>query len=325
MSKKLYSSNKWKNRVRERQQYELRRLTFRKRRPRFFASAKPFEKRNFLSLRVPTVFSFVKNPEEMIRFVNQLKFYASKHNVSLDLSDLSDLTSDAIAVLTATLAATQNAQIRGNMPSNPALKEILVQSGFFQHVRSWEPVSPCTKGRIAQKQSRKVEPAIARDLIHLGMQAIYGAPLKSPSAYRTLIESMNNTHNHAAKSSRSKETWWSTVFADLQRRRVCYTFVDVGVGIFRSVRLDPFRRIYRVLGTTSNADILREIFEGKIESRTGIPYRGKGLPAIFNLSELGRIKSLVIISNDVYANVSTGAYRELNDPFRGTLLYWEID
>ena len=152
-----------------------------------------------------------------------------------------------------------------------------------------------------------------------------GTEGKCTAAYRVLIESMLNTHNHAAKPEANLETWWATVYADKARKRVCFTFVDTGVGIFKSVRLGTLRTLYRAFGVKTDADILRDMLHGKVESSTRIPYRGKGLPAIYNLSQLGRIKSLVIIANEVYANVSAGEYRMLPVAFRGTLLYWETE
>jgi hypothetical protein len=85
------------------------------------------------------------------------------------------------------------------------------------------------------------------------------------------------------------------------------------------------RTLYRFLGIRSDAYILREMLLGKVESSTGISYRGKGLPAVYRLSQLGKIQRLTIIANDVYANVSAGQYRILRIAFRGTLLYWEIE
>ena len=162
------------------------------------------------------------------------------------------------------------------------------------------------------------------------MKALTGSDGKCNASYRVLIESMSNTHNHAlsakAKRERSQEleTWWATVYADKARKRVCFTFVDAGVGIFASVRLGKIRALYRYVGLRSDTHILRDLLNGKVESSTGLPYRGKGLPAINRLSEGHRIESLIILANDVYANVSAGEYRMLPVAYRGTLLYWEI-
>ena len=108
------------------------------------------------------------------------------------------------------------------------------------------------------------------------------------------------------------------------RGKGCYTFLDTGVGIFRSVRLGTIRNVYKTLGFEDDSGILKDILEGKIESRTGKHYRGKGLPAIYEKSQSGSIRSLVIIANDVYANVEKGEYRMIRNSFQGTLLYWEV-
>jgi hypothetical protein len=134
---------------------------------------------------------------------------------------------------------------------------------------------------------------------------------------------MSNTHNHAAKHYEGIQTWWASVYADRDTSRVCYTFLDTGVGIFRSREIGLFRRIYIRAGFTDNVKLLKLILEGGVESRTELPYRGKGLPAIKRRSKNGQIRSLIIISNDVYANIETGDYRLLPREFPGTLLYWE--
>jgi hypothetical protein len=95
------------------------------------------------------------------------------------------------------------------------------------------------------------------------------------------------------------------------------------VGIFRSVKIGTIRKLYKMVGLRNDADILREILEGTVESSTGQPYRGKGLPAIYGQSNRGSVKSLVIIANDVYGNVAKGEYRLIRNSFHGTLLYWE--
>jgi hypothetical protein len=100
--------------------------------------------------------------------------------------------------------------------------------------------------------------------------------------------------------------------------------VDAGVGIFGSVRLGKIRAFYRLIGLRTDTDILRDMLQGKVESSTGYSYRGKGLPAINRLSEAGKIESLIVVANDVFADISAGQYRMLPVAFRGTLLYWEI-
>jgi hypothetical protein len=333
MSKKLFSTERWKRYLKARQAAEERSAKRRRRRAAFaHKSRKPVEQRGYRTLAAPAKFSMVENPEATVSFLNNLRFFSGKYNLTLDLSAVQLLTADAVAALVATLAPLHRAGvlIKGSLPIDQTAQKILVGSGFFQHFESTQPVPHMPHGLISQERSKKVQPDIARDLIHFGMKALTGSKKRCSPSYRVLIESMTNTHNHAlsakARSARSQEseTWWATVYADRARNRICFTFVDAGVGIFESVRLGRIRSLYRFVGLVRDNRILRDLLHGKVESSTGLPYRGKGLPAINRLSEDGRIESLIILANDVYANVSADEYRMLPVVFRGTMLYWEI-
>lgn len=284
------------------------------------------QRRTFASISVPSTFSMRRNPEGTITFLRAVSFYGKGHNLNLDLSGVTEITTDAIAALIATIKPIEDrAVVIGNFPADDACRETLVQSGFFSYVKAAKPLPACKKGMIARRQSKKVEPMIARDLIRLGTEGTYGSPRRCQAAYRTMIESMNNTHNHAGGKRDLRELWWLTVYAEPAQGHVSYTFLDTGVGILQSVRVGTIRRAYKLLGLTDDARILQDILEGKVESSTGIPHRGKGLPAIYRLSQEGRIKSLVIVANDVYANVDARDYRTLPQAFHGTLLYWETE
>lgn len=333
MSKKLFSTARWKLYLKSRQLAQDRSAKRRRHRGKQQKKhQKPIGRRAFHTLVAPSNFSIVHNSVATIAFLNNLRFYSAKYNLTLDLSGVGLLTTDAIAALVATTGPLTRAGsvINGVSPNDPKAQRILIGSGFFQYYHSDRPLPHVPHGQILQEKSKKVQPDLARDLIHFGIKALTGFDGKCNAAYRVLIESMSNTHNHAlsAKARRDRsqeaETWWATVYADDARKRVCFTFVDVGVGIFESVRLGKIRSFYRMIGLRTDADILRDMLQGKVESSTGYSYRGKGLPAINRLSEAGKIESLIIVANDVYANIAAGEYRTLPVAFRGTLLYWEI-
>src|SRR6267142_3473983 len=298
MSKKLYSTEKWKSHLKVRQDAEMRKAQERNRevRSHTYPRRSPRPKRDTIVLPLPNDFSIIHNPEETVQFLLDFENRSRKKNIKLDLSALSTITTDAIAALIACIHRIRmtGTLVSGNSPNEESCKTILLQSGFFSHVRHRQALPSADKGKISQRESKKVEPKLAQELVHRGTAGIYGQPRKCQAAYRVLIESMTNTNNHAARSQFERETWWSTVYADTDRKAVCYTFLDTGVGIFKSVRLGTIRSAYqlagRIFGFRSDADILREILEGKVESSTGLKYRGKGLPAIYNRMKAGRIK-----------------------------------
>jgi hypothetical protein len=65
------------------------------------------------------------------------------------------------------------------------------------------------------------------------------------------------------------------------------------------------------------------MLQRQIESSTGIPYRGRGIPSIFKSLKRGDIKNLTFIANDVIAKVEKDEYHTLSNPFKGTFVSWE--
>lgn len=323
--KKLITSRRWKDHLRRRQVSELRRRT---RVKAHYRAPKP--KRGYLEVPVPSEFSIIHNPEEMTRFLRDLRSYARTRHVSLDFTGVTLVTPEAIAALAATISSSSlpDTNFRGNLPSDPAARQTLLESGFFEHVRSMVPLPSGRLGKITERKSNQVEPATARELISCGTSQAFGAKRQSHAtraAYSTLIELMANTHNHAAGKRAERETWWATAYGDANRSRVCYSFLDTGIGIFRSVKVHWLRRAFRKIGVVGNPELLVQILKGQVESRTGLAYRGKGLPTVFRKSRSGDLKSLFIIANDVHADVSNDEYSSIDPPFPGTLLYWESE
>ena len=252
MSKKLYSSEKWKRYLKSRQRYQLRRTRERRRRRRGAIPIKRQQSRNLpvVTLAVPGNFSIIRNPADSIKFLRDFRYPVQNNNLTLNLTSVTHITVDAITALIAEILSLRGKRIvNGNNPSNQACRDLLVQSGFFDHVKSRLPLSAAQKGRIAPRKSHRVEGATAKDLIRIGTEAAFGSSRKSYPAYSALIEYMSNTHNHATGSREQygAEMWYSTVYGDALSQSVSYAFLDTGVGIFRSVRFTfPLRALCAV-------------------------------------------------------------------------------
>lgn len=93
------------------------------------------------------------------------------------------------------------------------------------------------------------------------------------------------------------------------------------VGSFRT-RWQSLLRLARV--APSEEEILRNLLIGEFKSRTNLPFRGKGLPAIAKALSRRQIENLTIITNGVVADVSRGTIGTLTTEFAGTLIYWEV-
>jgi hypothetical protein len=336
MSKKLYSTQKWKDYIRARQDAERRNAQRRRRGPRFTGTVAQKQeariRRDYQTVEAPSVFSIVNNPDAAMQFFANLELYSRRYNINLDLQKVETLTTDAIAALIATIRR-MDINGRGNLPDNADAQRMLIESGFFDYVSFTQQLPEVKRGSIQQQKSKLVEPVVAKNLVHFGTKSIWGTSQKCTAAYSTLIECMANTRNHASGRNDDKkwhekrkppELWWATVYADAGRKKICFTFVDTGVGIFRSVRIGVVRKIYDLFGGREDTDILRDMLLGKVPSSTKLSFRGKGLPYMNRLAMEKRISSLVIVANDVYANVSSETFEQLRIPFHGTLVYWEI-
>ena len=282
--------------------------------------------RSPISIVAPNNFSFVKNTDEFTQFLATLKGIGLKGRAAfVDLSNVHSMSPDGIAVFVSQIARYPGHSISGNVPVNTKMNEIFRRSGIYDFVKS-ESVnasdSRADRGLIRQRGSRKVQSEIGKELIHFATGSIHGQPHSCPGVQTVLLECMANTNNHAGRSGQL-EKWWATVYADTGT--AAFTFVDCGIGIFESVQVRKLRqKIKKLARLSNNATLLEEILHNRIQSSTGLSYRGKGLPSIFLAMQRGTIHNLAVIANDARGLVSNSSFTMLKTPFQGTVVYWEI-
>lgn len=283
----------------------------------------------YVTVKAPKEFSLVNNLAETAKFFKTLQFeFSHGRNVFVDFERTKEATPDAVLVLVSKITDkrfTRNRATRGSVPEEKRVHDLLLQMGFYQKVQSHYSHVVSTHGLMLKKRSRKVEPDIAREIISFASRHRYGNPRKCPGVYRVLIEVMANTRDHAAIRRKETESWWTAAYFDAERSRACFVFVDNGVGVFRSTKLGDFQKVWGpLLGFGSKGEVLEAIMNGSVGSRTGIVYRGKGLPSIRNVYNRGEIQNLTVITNEVVGNFANGKFATFDPGFDGTLFYWEI-
>ena len=348
--KKLFTSSKYINRNTKRSCDEVKKLKKRKGKGKHYSEKShqrilknittqrdKFNKSLFapqhalpiISLTAPKDFSLVYNTEETIQYFNTAQNRLKKRNkVLFDISQIQKLSTDAIAVQIAKIKDErfiQHGSVSGNEPNDNNLKELFVQSGFYDYVRTRGPKPVNDKKILIHKiTNNRVEPDIAKDVCLLGLRHTFNNEEIFEPLYNILIEVMQNTNNHAG-STRGKYDWWLHVYAHPNSTKTSYTFLDLGIGIFESLPVKSFKRdFFEILGLTSNLDLVPKLLIGEIKSRTSRPERGKGIPQVYECSKDVVFNKFFLISNDIYANLKTGENRIIHTPFNGTLYYWEI-
>lgn len=279
----------------------------------------------------PNNFSFINNPEEMLDYYDRARKKAEKSiAVKFDLSLVEELTPDAIALHASVLNDKNYCPgnyLSGNAPKKSELRHKFMSSGFYEHVKSKANAKTRENNFLLHKVSEhKVEPVVAKEATDFAAKKTFGKDIILRPVYEILIELMANTNNHASVIDSVVYDWWLYVFYDKKTNVTSYSFLDFGVGIFRSKAFTRYKNFLFVeFGRDKKPEEMAEdLLNGKISSRTGLGERGRGFSCITQNTEYEMIKKFIIISNNVFIDVKNRQYRALENSFSGTFVYWEV-
>jgi hypothetical protein len=295
----------------------------------------------YTTVRAPNHLSLVNNPDQTIPFVERLhRLYLAKTPAWLSLKEVERLDYDAVVVLLAVLINFRRAEVpfNGDMPRDPGVTGVLRRSNFFKlltgPIASRDEYEMGKASSIHTHAKREVDPKLAASLVARASKTVWGEERRCPGVQRVFLELMQNTNNHASRKGRGEEYWWVSAYHHEEGKKVAFTFVDFGIGIFESLeerlKIGKLRRWpskqYDLFSEVTNPEILRAILERSIhQSITRQYFRGKGLPGIADVLLRNQISNLIIITNNVYGAIARKRYTELAVPFSGTLVYWELE
>ena len=294
--------------------------------------------KDYVHIKAPSDFSMTTNTNDTIRFISKLeKCFEKKQKVFVNLTDIQKIADGAIVVLLSSMSKFKSHKIdfNGNFPLDPIANIAIRDSGFFEQlyksrIAQSDKYNLSTK-RIFTHANKKVDQLLSSEIIQNVSKKIWGEEKRCTGLQRVFIELMQNTNNHASIIQKGEHHWWVSVSYDNTENRACFSFIDYGVGIIKSIQTDPKSKFFKfkeqirkLLNPQTDAEMLQLLLQGKIHSSTGKYYRGKGLPGIFDASMNNKISNLVVISNKGYADISKDEYKILNNEFSGTFVYWEL-
>jgi len=279
----------------------------------------------------PANFSLITNPHEVLAYFNRgEELFRKKNRVTFDISQVTALTPDTIALLVASIHTqeyTHGYGYRGNEPVNPPLARLFQESGFYRFVRTHHRLSDSDSTMLHKEREHRVDPDIAQRASLIGVQNSFGNSDPFEPLYEILIECMSNANNHANPKEQGGCYWWLFVYSNPDTHITCYSFVDLGVGIFGSMRVRGIlQRIAQATGLSRDISFADDLLEGKLHSRMeeDSAIRGKGIPQIVNAASLPEFRRFHLITNDVFFDLKNGRAEELGSPMAGTMLYWEL-
>lgn len=286
-----------------------------------------FETRqHYEDIYAPEDFRFIDNHDEIIELLKRLKHHAKKQKpVFLRMDNVTRITSGTAALLLSVMDEFVDSQtpFKGNNPKDVDARDVLERSGFFRYVNGQVKNADnlYCDDVIERKVEYKVDAELSAKLIHNAMKTVTGEAQKNARIQSILIEMMANTVNHAYPSSKLSP-WWISVSHESRDALVKFSFIDKGVGIANTLKLRWEDRIKDLF--SSNLDLVKSAFTGKFGSRTGLPYRGKGLPKIKSVAESGIFSKFIVISNDVIYDFVGNNSKIMKNSLDGTFYYFEM-
>jgi hypothetical protein len=224
----------------------------------------------------------------------------------------------------------KNIILKVNLPTDLKCKNYITESGFLNRMydSNGNKINAKTKsdmiffekgtGKLSERDNKKISEMVRNAVLHLTGESKHCLPIK------TLI--LEICGNSIEWGNTSKKQWLFGLKYD--ENRVIFTVTDVGLGILKTLHRKFGQIMNDIFSSRSSLEILIGAFQKKYNSSTLEENRNKGLPSIRINHEIGNIKNLTIITNDVilhYDNEQFSRTLTNKSEFRGTFYKWEMD
>jgi hypothetical protein len=217
--------------------------------------------------------------------------------------------------------------ISGNAPKDPQLEKLFVESGLYDFVSSKGKKKVASNNKLwKHSTNNQVKGEIAGEAVLVCKNLFIENEINydTDNLYNLLVEAMSNTINHADKK-KAHINWWLYYFIDENKKSIKYSFIDLGIGIFKSASFASFRRIanYFVPG---NSLLVKPFLEGKIISsrENDNEISGKGVKQIVSCAQKPEFINFTIITNDQIIDIKNKDSHSINCNFDGTFIHFEI-
>lgn len=292
--------------------------------------------KHVLYVHAPVVLSVFESPKDTLNFfketANAIKELKFKERLYFDLSKIEAVTVDAIMYLIAFIKNTRKLktlqiECAGNMPANEQARTVFETCGFYQYVSPQYNLRKVNKSdHINITQGHEADPILAGqicDFVHA--HSAYGR-LETKSLFTMIMELMANTKQHAYNDNCHMENNWY-VFVEDNPAFLNFVFLDTGEGIPKTIYTKGLVEKIKSAFNSADAFFIASALRGELRSETGLCYRGKGLPEIYQRAASNYIKDFSIISGYGHCSIEQdGSIKEtsLRDALSGTMLCWKL-
>jgi len=280
-------------------------------------------------------FELLVNTKEVIDYISVLKSYRKVNQlvktVFIDLSNVINIDIGSVSLLLSSIKELNiyGINIKGNLPLNDIAKQFIIKSGYLEHmsnlskrlrkdIRTFTSDNLILMSGASKSESRKIGECIKKSI-----EILTGNSHHYPPVYGMIQEMNGNSVEHAY---RKKKHWLLGVNIDSSNEKIIFTYADNGYGILNTLKRKFSAIINDVFNLKNDLEILNGLFDREYNSRFKQQYnRNKGLPVIKKAYVNGKVKNLLVITNDVYLHFGNNSSIKLNSTYKGTFYYWELD
>lgn len=287
----------------------------------------------------PSVFSFTENQVETIDFfadiIDEMK---RKSFGKVFYINSSSVTAVSVDVLIYLIAIMQNITINmqmhysfiGNLPNDKNVAKVYHESGFMDYVSTRGKKLPDNNDKRRIEAGKRNDPIISGELCEFVMGKL-GLDIKAiQPIQKILIELMSNVYHHAYKKENDdimKKKWY--IYAEYNGNSVKIIFVDTGVGIAKTVRKKFGEKIAGIFNTdiVKDSELIKSTLLGEFRTETLEPYRGNGLPGVYEQARMPLFSEFNILSGKGQCIVERDgsiACNEFENPICGTIFVFSI-
>ena len=275
--------------------------------------------RRITCINAPEYFSLIENTKETQLFFSNIFDNINKREFYINLKPVTKLTIETVLYLVTIMANTRDCLIHGNAPDDIEMKKIFLDSGFYKYVNSNYHHNE-TGAFVSIKSGTLVQSEIVGEIITFAREKLSLNNKKmTRDIYTTIMELMINVKEHASRNQKLQE-WWLVAYYNEKNKCVSFSMLDRGRGIPTTIK-----KKFKDLFILSDTELLISTLLGEQRSETALPYRGKGLPKIYEYVLDNKVKNLYIMSNKgFFSSEKIKECFDLETPFVGTLVSWDF-
>ena len=277
---------------------------------------------------VPELFNLYDSPDTVIRFINETKEYARSINykcqADFNLETVKSIDNGGIGMLLSLINFLAKHKVRsyGNVPTESGTRDIFINSGFYDHVRSIQGQKAKTNDVfIVQSGSFTNSAGISKESRKIMRHLMNVDNVSYRPVYSLIGEIISNSVEHANPFKQDKNLLLSVHY---DPGVVKVMVLDIGLGILATLKKKFKQKLVDLSTLTSEIQTLYNLFDKKYQSSTFESNRNKGLPKIKECYENNYISNLNVLTNGVLLDFTGKRSKKLTANFQGTYYYWEI-